>query len=130
MDLEKRVRSLALAVQVLGALIIGYAAVTFFKDAVDSHRSLRINREGDTLRLSSPSDGPSVVTHVVPYGMRQDLKRIAAVTPPIGIIDSQGASIDLRKLKWINFFGEPADAPTTQRIEVLYWRPLSTNSKQ
>jgi hypothetical protein len=99
------------------------------RNALDSIREISASREGNKLRIGSSSDGPFVITHVVAYGNTEQYKRVAALIPPIGIIDSYGASVNMSQLKWVDSHGNHANAPTTQRIEVLYVRPLTSPAK-
>src|SRR4028118_18775 len=86
------------------------------------------------VRLSSASDGPFVVTHLVKYGHDEGEKAVARLPQPIAIVDSAGATIEkdvIAKLAWVNIFGEPVPAPNVgSNIEVLYYRPEVTNRRQ
>lgn len=73
-------------------------------------------------RISSMSDAPFVVTHLVtgPVDSESE-KRWAALPEPAASIDSSGVEVDLAGLEWRDLRGEPADAPDGP-LHALYIR--------
>ena|ERR1051326_8572180 len=98
-----------------------------------SPTALRVDWGSRGVAMSTWSDGPFVVTHLVLSGgevKHEGDKAIAELSPPIVIIDSNGAQIptaDVTKLRWRNIFGQLITAPPVgSPIRALYYRPLRT----
>lgn len=123
--LRSRVTSLTAILTLCGLWLVGGLVVDWV-----GYGALHWTRDGDTLRVSSVTDGPYVLTHVVARGESESEKRWAPLAEPVAIIDSEGGSIDLTLLKWRDLTGALADAPTDQRIEVLYLVPQSAKQRQ
>lgn len=93
---------------------------------MDSYTRPRLKEANGQLTISMPNDGPLVVTHVVSRGESGREKRVALLRPPIAIIDSEGATIDLLKLEWYDVEGTRSDRPTDGKLEILYCVPKQT----
>ena len=83
----------------------------------------RLRQGSGVLRVSLLNDGPLVVTHVVCRGESEGEKLTAPLNPPVAIIDSAGATIDLTKLAWYDIHGSRTDRPSDGRLEILYYVP-------
>lgn len=105
-------------------VVVGYLALNRFGGWVDgSLHELSLRREGQNLSFSSSSDGPFLVFGIAAYGRDAGDKRWSPIEPPLVIMDSAGASFDIKSLHWRNYHGEPASAPIDQRLYPLYVRP-------
>jgi hypothetical protein len=118
----------------LGLLLLAtmaWGANTLLDRARAGVRELRVRWDDGGLNLTSASDGPFVVTHLVRIGTATEAEKAVADLPtPIAIIDSGGAYIKreaYRKLTWRNFLGDPVPSPPEGApIRALYYRPLAT----
>jgi hypothetical protein len=78
-------------------------------------RQLRIyqTNAGD-VSLQASNNGPFVVTHLVYYGFDEPSKRVAALQPPLAIIDSAGERMtrnEIARLVWFDHRGNRTNAP-------------------
>lgn len=91
-------------------------------------RALNIRWQDGGLKLSSVSDGPFLVTHLVRLPGHDAREAIAQIPTPLAIIDSSGAKItrdEYLKLVWKNYTGTPAIAPVEGApLRALYVRPV------
>lgn len=117
----------------LASAVLG-VSLWFLSNSLQSQHQLRVrwSNDGD-LRLSSFSDGPFVVTHLIlggREGENEGKKAVAELPKPVAIIDSRGASVSpeqLSKLTWRDISGQPVSPPGEGApIRALYYRPLST----
>lgn len=87
-----------------------------------------------SIRLSSSSDGPFVVTHLSKVALSEGSKAVAQISPPIVIVDSAGATLsrdDVARLKWYSYIGEPQPALAAGTpIVAFYYRPVTTEPSQ
>lgn len=107
------------------------AAGRFWAHVQEDFRRLNVHWGMDgSLRLSSSSDGPFIVTHLAAYGTSEAEKATAALPEPVAITDSAGASLKpdaMKKLVWrSSTTGEKMPAPEPKNIVALYYRPLTT----
>ncbi len=122
MDIERQIRWLWRVNGVLWFLIVSAGLVWIFQNQITESKKLQCWLDGSTLRVASTTDGPYVVTHVA-VGSTESEKRWATLPEPIAIVDSRGAEIDLKKLKWRDILGQTASPPIYDQIEVLYVVP-------
>jgi hypothetical protein len=109
---------------IIVVVAVGYAGSSRFARSIDDwqHR-LSLSREGDIVRLSTASDGPFLVFGIAAYGESSRDKCWSAIEPPLVIMDSNGATVDLKSLHWRDDHNEPASQPTGQRLYPLFVRP-------
>lgn len=135
MDVEREIRKLkrwnAVCVTTL-ILIVGWmAGARVIESFRESMRTLEYSRDGDVLRLSASTDGPFVVTHISVEGYPEPGKLWAALPEPLAIIDSHGGYVDLSKLNWYDYMGEPANPPGSQTpLEALYFVPKFAEKRE
>ena len=107
---------------------VGVIGSTWLNSTLSSVRALSVTwQSSGEIRLSSASDGPFVVTHLVKYGNNEGEKAVAQLPQPVAIVDSAGMTIekdDISKLQWVNIYGQPVTAPKAgAEIKALYYRP-------
>jgi len=115
-----------LALLLVGAICWG--AQRLLDQVKTNTRALNIRWLDGGLKLSSVSDGPFLVTHLVGLPGHDAGKLIAQLPTPLAIIDSGGAKItrdDYRKLVWKNYTGTRVAAPAEGApLRALYVRPV------
>jgi hypothetical protein len=94
---------------------------------------LRVVWHNGGLALTTWSDGPFVVTHLILDGREaadESQKAVAQLSTPVVIIDSKGANIspeEVKKLIWNDTTGRSISPPREGApIRALYYRPLRT----
>lgn len=109
-------------VVILGVVL--FAGFNYLSCTVKDMYKLKTQRNGDQLEIRTISDGPFVVTHVVASDELHG-RSIAAIDPPLGIIDSGGGTVEsLSKLVWYDTRGERVKPPgEDSEIRVLYVNP-------
>lgn len=131
MDIENQVRRLQLQIRLQAVAVIAlliWVAGGYALPWLDARRIVRIDRQGNAVRITSPSDGPFVITHLTVNGWdagnAQD-QRVAALPRPLACIDSVGVEIqDISKLDWRDVRGDPASVPVAEtRLSALLLRP-------
>ena len=94
---------------------------------------LSASRSNGGLRLSTASDGPFIVTHLVYWEDGARSQAYAALPEPLVIIASGRASVEkekLQKLAWRSYLGGPAPVPPEgAAITALYYRPLKATQR-
>jgi hypothetical protein len=103
---------------------VWYGAARLIASAQASLYQLRPSWDGEVLRLTAPSDGPFVVTHLV----NRSNQSTAPLPHPLGYIESHGVYItgdEYKKLEWRSMYGEKiAGPPVGAKVTALYYRPL------
>lgn len=131
MDIEKQVRRLQLQIRLQAVAVIALLIWVAGGNALpwlDARRIVRIDRQGNAVRITSPSDGPFVITHLTvngrDAGSERD-KRVAALPRPLACIDSAGVEIqDISKLDWRDMRGDSASVPDAEtRLSAVLLRP-------
>jgi hypothetical protein len=128
---KRRVEPALVVVGVVVLLFVGYLASLGL--AFRNYQGLRAvwTEEGE-LALRSISDGPFVVTHLQLIAGKESNKAVAAIDPPLAIMDSHGAVMtagQLKALKWVDILGRPAPPPPVGApISAWFYRPDRTET--
>jgi len=127
-ELEKEVRRLRTQFNgLVGVLVfaaLGWYGLGQLKEAVSGKPRIRATDQQVVFSLAG--DGPYVITHLEARGGDGSTGdfRWTPLNPPVAVLDSAGAHIDLRGRKWFDYKGEENDPPARDaKIRALYYQP-------
>lgn len=130
MDVEKELRALRRVVRIQGGVlllaILWAAGSTVLSRAHEMTHQVSVSRTGNAVSISSPSDGPFLITHLTVRGAESESdKKTAALPQPTACVDSRGLHIeDISKLDWRDLSGQPTPPPgPSVQITALVLRP-------